>query len=154
MKNSVKASLVIVCLVVAGSSGELNPSIKHRWASFGVGSWALQKTVPLEGGGREFFTRFTLKSLTPTAANVEIEIDINGEVTSKEVPWPIPEADSHPERTWEETVEFKGRSLRCQVLDYASKEIRIWNCNDVPGFTVKLKGRRTMTTLVDYEVKR
>jgi hypothetical protein len=154
MKNSARVWFAVPCIIAAVSSGKVGGTVKHRWASFGVGSWSLQKTLPLEGGGGEVLTRFTLKALTPTTATVEIEIDRGGQVTSKDVPWPIPEGESHPERTSQETVDFKGRSLRCQVLDYPREQAKIWECEEVPGFIVKLKGPRSITTLVDYEAKR
>jgi hypothetical protein len=126
---------------------------QHPWAGFRVGSWSQLVTVG-PGGSEPTFSTWVLRQVTSAEARVTVEIKRGDQViASRDVPFPIPHAESRPDRRSSTTLSVRGRRLNCDVLQYLQSQTTIWQCPDVPGSTVVTQTSQSTTTLVDFEAK-
>lgn len=119
-----------------------------RWGKFGVGSWTSYRTVR-PGQDKTETNTFRLVSVTDSEVTVEITTKKGAEVSKRKVTFPFAREDK-PDRISKETLDFKERKLKCRVLTYQKQNVKVWQCDEVPGFLVKEEGPKSMTTLVDF----
>jgi hypothetical protein len=130
----------------------LQPQVsQHRWASFHIGSWVLLKTLAHDGSGHATYVKFTLREVTPKEAIVLMEVQGGG--MTRDMSFPIPEAEQKFDRDRVESIPFKGKQLQCRAYDFDARHVTVWECPEVPGFVAMDKSPVTTTTLVDFEAK-
>jgi hypothetical protein len=140
--------VVAVGLFTQPLKAESPQARSDRWGRFGVGSWASYRTVAA-GKNVAGLTTFKLLSLTDNEVTVEITMNTGAEVSKKRITFPFAR-ENKPDHIDKETVAINGRKLKCRVLTYQKQGVKVWQCDDVPGFLVKDQGPKTVTTLVDF----
>lgn len=145
MKQHILVALAIgVCSTVLAA--DLPQAKSDRWGKFGVGSWASYRVVK-SGVAKE--ETFRLASVTSTDVTVEISTGKGTKLSKKKVTFPFAREDK-PDRVEKESIDFKGRRLKCRVEVYQKQGVKVWLCDAVPGFLVKSQGSKSVTTLIDF----
>ena len=150
---------------------------RHPWGSFKPGSFAKLKSVTeMEIAGNknktEMQMNYTLLDLGADEAVVEMETVSAGFSNKTTTKFPLKAseggkaADAPRPRTGTEEVQAAGKSFKCTWTEMETEQggsktvTKVWQCEDVPGFTVKSTTKTSGATsmqssmeLVEYAVK-